>query len=86
MSRIENDIYNEIFAPEIRKRGYPVPTLDELKYNASLILSNSHVSMGTAAVLPPSLIHIGGYHVDNNVKPLPAVSYFFCLLNKVDTW
>ena len=77
MTGIEIDIYNEIFAPEIRKRGYPVPKLEDLKYNASLILSNSHVSMGTATALPPNLIHIGGYHIDNSVKPLPEVSIYF---------
>ena len=64
--------------PVIRKRGNPVPTFKELRYNASLILGNSHVSIGRATRLPPSYKSVGGYHISSETKPLPAVfiAYF----------
>ncbi|CAH0731745.1 unnamed protein product, partial [Brenthis ino] len=71
VSGLENDIYEKLFVPHIRNRGIPVPTLEALKYNASLILCNSHVSMGSAKRLPPNFIPIGGYHIDTAVKHLP---------------
>ncbi|XP_046972359.1 UDP-glucosyltransferase 2-like [Vanessa cardui] len=68
---IDQEIYEKHFVPHIRNRGYPVPPFEELRYNASLVLSNSHVSMGVATRLPPNYIPIGGYHIDPVVKPLP---------------
>ncbi|XP_047537311.1 UDP-glucosyltransferase 2-like [Vanessa atalanta] len=70
-SGVEQEIYENHFVPHIRNRGYPVQPIEELKYNASLVLSNSHVSMGVATRLPPNFIPIGGYHIDPVVKPLP---------------
>lgn len=32
--------------------------------------------MGTATVLPQNFVSIGGYHIDNTVKPLPEVRLF----------
>ncbi|CAG4959481.1 unnamed protein product [Colias eurytheme] len=63
--------YERIFVPAIKKRGHAVPTMDEVAFNASLILSNSHPSMGKAIPLPQNLIPIGGYHISREVKPLP---------------
>ncbi|XP_046972156.1 UDP-glucosyltransferase 2-like [Vanessa cardui] len=71
ISGIDQEIYEKHFVPHIRNRGYPVPPYEELKYNGSLVLSNSHVSMGIATRLPPNFIPIGGYHIDSVVKPLP---------------
>ncbi|XP_046972134.1 UDP-glucosyltransferase 2-like [Vanessa cardui] len=71
ISGVHQEIYVKHFVPHIRNRGYPVPPFDELKYNASLVLSNSHVSMGIATRLPPNYIPIGGYHIDPVAKPLP---------------
>lgn len=76
VSGLENDIYEKLFVPHIRNRGLPVPTLEALKYNASLVLSNSHVSMGSATRLPPNFIPVGGFHIDTAVKPLPEVRLF----------
>lgn len=45
-----------------------------IKYNASLLLGNSQVALGDAVPLPPNYKHIGGFHIDEVVKPLPEVS------------
>ncbi|XP_034836076.2 UDP-glucosyltransferase 2-like [Maniola hyperantus] len=71
ISGLEHSIYNNLFVPVIRDRHNSVPPFEILRYNASLILSNSHLSMSTAAKLPPNVIYIGGYHIKSNVKPLP---------------
>lgn len=54
-----------------------MPTFESLMFNASLVLSNSHVSMGSPTKLPPNVIQIGGYHIKPNVKPLPQVLRIF---------
>lgn len=69
----ENEDYERILVPIIRERGYPVPSFEELRYNASLMLGNSHESLGKTMALPANYISIGGYHIDTNVKPLPEV-------------
>ncbi|XP_045503921.1 UDP-glucosyltransferase 2-like [Colias croceus] len=63
--------YEKIFAPVIQKRGLPVPPALDILYNASLVLSNSHVSVGKAIRLPQNFIPVGGYHIGREVKPLP---------------
>nr|XP_034836236.1 UDP-glucuronosyltransferase 2B2-like [Maniola hyperantus] len=70
ISGLEHSLYNDLFVPVIRDRHNSVPPFETLRYNASLILSNSHLSMSTAAKLPPNVICIGGYHIKPNVKPL----------------
>jgi hypothetical protein len=45
--------------------------LDDVLYNTSLMLTNSHVSVSDAVPLVPSVIEIGGFHV-NPSKKLPA--------------
>ncbi|XP_052744249.1 uncharacterized protein LOC112049418 [Bicyclus anynana] len=71
LSGLEHDIYNEYFVPFIRDRYNTVPPFEELRYNASLMLSNSHISMNTPIRLPANVITIGGYHIKPNIKPLP---------------
>ena len=61
-------------APIVKEQGRPVPNYNDLKYNASLLMGNSQVAIGSAVPLPPSYKHIGGYHIDEPVKPLPQVS------------
>ncbi|XP_038207501.1 UDP-glycosyltransferase UGT5-like [Zerene cesonia] len=68
---LEQKYYEEFIVPHIRDKNKPVPSLETLRYNASLMLGNSHPSMGGAARLPQSYKPIGGYHIDTNVKPLP---------------
>lgn len=68
---MESEEYTNRIAPYIIKRGRQPPPFYKIKYNASLVIGNSHVGMGDATRLPQNYIHIGGYHIDENVKPLP---------------
>ncbi|XP_022815699.1 UDP-glucuronosyltransferase 2B15-like [Spodoptera litura] len=68
---VEEAIYQKQVVPILKEQGKPVPDYNVLKYNASLLLGNSQVAMGNAVPLPPSYKHIGGYHIDEEVKPLP---------------
>ncbi|XP_045503976.1 UDP-glycosyltransferase UGT5-like isoform X1 [Colias croceus] len=68
---MEQQYYEQYIIPHIRDKSKPVPSLNTLKYNASLMLGNSHSSMGGALKLPQNYKEIGGYHIDTNVKPLP---------------
>ncbi|CAH2054206.1 unnamed protein product, partial [Iphiclides podalirius] len=63
--------YEHIFGPAMAKRGKPLPLYEEIRYNASLILGNSHASLGEAIALPQGYKPIAGYHINSNVKPLP---------------
>lgn len=73
-SSVEKQLYEEYLIPHIKSRGGEIFSLDTLKYNASLLLSNSHVSLGMPVRHPANFIPIGGYHIDSNVKPLPQVT------------
>ncbi|XP_013189977.2 UDP-glucosyltransferase 2 [Amyelois transitella] len=67
----QNERYKELLSPYSIKRGRPEISFSEIKYNASLILGNSHVSLGLAIRLPQAYKTIGGYHIETEVKPLP---------------
>ncbi|KAG6458622.1 UDP-glucosyltransferase 2 [Manduca sexta] len=67
----QRDIYNNVFPPIAAKRGVTVPPYDEAIYNASLLLINSHPSIGTPFRLPQNAKYIAGYHVDSQPQPLP---------------
>lgn len=49
------------------------PTLDEVRKNVSLIMTNSHFSEGTIRPALPNLIEIGGVHIKEKPNPLPKV-------------
>jgi hypothetical protein len=70
VSSMETDIYNRV-KHLISHRGHKVPELDDIRYNISLMLGNSHVSMGSAMPLPQSYKPVGGYHIES--QPLPEV-------------
>ncbi|XP_013139437.1 PREDICTED: UDP-glucuronosyltransferase 2B1-like [Papilio polytes] len=63
--------YDEAFKSAVTKRGRTLPPLDEIKYNASLIFGNSHISTADGVPLPRNLVEIGGYHISSNVEALP---------------
>ncbi|XP_037302627.1 UDP-glucosyltransferase 2 [Manduca sexta] len=67
----ENKEYERLIAPIVRKRGREPPSYYDVKYNASLVLGNSHVSLGQATTVPEAYKAVGGYHVDEEVLPLP---------------
>lgn len=51
--------------------GENVPTIDELKRNVSLVLLNTHVTLGSPRPYAPNMIEVGGMHIEREVKPLP---------------
>lgn len=71
---LQIDAYNRLIAPLIIKRGRVPPSFEEIRYNASLVLGYSHVSSGEAVSLPQSYKPVGGYHIEEDIKPLPEVN------------
>ncbi|PZC82952.1 hypothetical protein B5X24_HaOG200270 [Helicoverpa armigera] len=68
---LEQKTYEEIFGPAAAKRGITLPTLEEVKYNSSLMFGNSHISSGDPQRLPINHIPIAGYHIQDVVPALP---------------
>ncbi|KAI5638552.1 UDP-glucoronosyl and UDP-glucosyl transferase domain-containing protein [Phthorimaea operculella] len=71
MMRGSKQTYQNVFSPILAKRGKPLPPFEEIIYNGSLMLANSHESTGWARNLPQNFKNIAGYHIDPEVKPLP---------------
>ncbi|XP_047511786.1 UDP-glucosyltransferase 2-like [Pieris napi] len=71
LNPIQFKAYENLLVPIIQKRGNKVPLFEDVMYNGSLILSNSHYSVGRSLRLPQNVIPIGGYHISREVKPLP---------------
>ncbi|KAL0868323.1 hypothetical protein ABMA27_007847 [Loxostege sticticalis] len=69
---VEDAIYNAGYGPAAAKRGLALAPLSVVKYNASLMLGNSHVSIGQPMRLPGNYKQILGYHVADKVQPLPV--------------
>jgi glucuronosyltransferase len=53
--------------------GRELPPLADIAKRGSLILVNSHFSLTKARPLVPSVIEVGGIHIDNSSKKLPQV-------------
>ncbi|XP_063363864.1 UDP-glucosyltransferase 2-like [Cydia amplana] len=66
----EQVLFERAFGPAVAMRGRQLPLLEAVKYNASLMLGNSHVLAGQATKLPQSYVPVAGYHIQE--KPLPA--------------
>ncbi|XP_061379749.1 UDP-glucosyltransferase 2-like [Danaus plexippus] len=64
-------MFREIFGPAAKERGIKLPHFNDVRYNASLMLGNSHIVVGDAIALPQNYWHIGGYHIKKTVEPLP---------------
>lgn len=47
------------------------PSLEEIRKNVSLVLLNTHTSIGTPRPYAPNMIEVGGMQIQNEVKPLP---------------
>ncbi|KAF5289136.1 hypothetical protein FQR65_LT02026 [Abscondita terminalis] len=57
---------------KILQKHFPnAPHLDELSYNFSLLLVNSHVSITDVSPTLPNVIHIAGAHIEES-RPLPS--------------
>lgn len=66
----EAHVYKDILGPVAAARGIPLPDYFEVIHNASILLTNSHPSLTAATKLPPNVIEIGGFHVDDAPSPL----------------
>ncbi|CAG9793379.1 unnamed protein product [Diatraea saccharalis] len=67
----ESSIYDAGFGPSAIKRGVKLSPLAEVMYNGSLMLGNSHVSLGQPIKLPANYKSILGYHIPQKIDPLP---------------
>lgn len=72
---MEDKFYQNVFGPATALRGRQLPSFNDVRFNASLMLGNSHVSLGQATRLPQSYKPIAGYHIDPEIKPLPEVRF-----------
>ncbi|XP_059051876.1 UDP-glycosyltransferase UGT5-like [Achroia grisella] len=68
---IDNKIFADGFTTAAAKRGRTLPSLYEAQHSGVLMLGNSHVSSGKAMRLPQNYKPIAGYHIDDEVRPLP---------------
>ncbi|XP_045782072.1 UDP-glucosyltransferase 2-like isoform X1 [Maniola jurtina] len=63
--------YEEYFEPLAKARGVTLPPYDEAMHNVSIMFVNSHPSFAPPFVTPPNVVDIAGYHIDEDVPPLP---------------
>ncbi|CAK1594079.1 unnamed protein product [Parnassius mnemosyne] len=68
----ENSMFNIAFESSVTKRGRKLPSFNEVRYNGSLMLGNSHIASGAAVRLPRNYVPIGGYHINEIIDPLPS--------------
>ncbi|XP_046975452.1 UDP-glucosyltransferase 2-like [Vanessa cardui] len=63
--------YESYFSPIAKARGVTLPSYEEALYNVSILFVNSHPSFAPAQSLPPNVVEIGGYHISEEIPPLP---------------
>ncbi|XP_055919865.1 UDP-glucosyltransferase 2-like [Eupeodes corollae] len=61
----QSDVYKSIFPPD------KYPSLDEVKKNVSLILTNHHFSQTPIRPNVPAMVEIGGIQIKEKPNPLP---------------
>ncbi|KAG4072142.1 hypothetical protein HA402_015641, partial [Bradysia odoriphaga] len=67
---IQNEIAQRYFG-HLAKPGQPLPKVEELYRNISLVLVNSHRSTSKPRPQMPGIVYMGGIHI-TPAKPLPA--------------
>lgn len=67
---IQKPFYKENFS---RIKGFP--SLDAVRDNVSLILTNHHFSEGNIRPMVPNFVEIGGVQISATPKPLPEVGF-----------
>ncbi|KOB69341.1 UDP-glycosyltransferase UGT40K1 [Operophtera brumata] len=55
LSRTEATEYSRLIAPHIEARGRKAPAYEDLRYTASMVFANSHISFAPATSLPQRL-------------------------------
>ncbi|XP_034838212.1 UDP-glucosyltransferase 2-like [Maniola hyperantus] len=63
--------YEKYFEPLAKARGVTLPPFYEAMHNISIMFVNSHPSFAQPFVTPPNVVDIAGYHIDEDVPPLP---------------
>nr|ANI22010.1 UDP-glycosyltransferase 40U2 [Spodoptera exigua] len=69
--KMQDEVYQKYVVPAVKQRGRVAPSFYDMKYNASMILANAYVSTAIPHTMPQNHKYIGGYHVDEVVKPMP---------------
>ncbi|KAJ8703738.1 hypothetical protein PYW07_013032 [Mythimna separata] len=64
-------LYEKTFAPLAAARGVKLPPFDEAFHNVSIMFVNSHESISPPVSISPNVVNIAGYHMDENIPPLP---------------
>ncbi|CAH2101142.1 unnamed protein product [Euphydryas editha] len=64
-------LYEESFGPLAKARGVTLPPYQSALFNISILFVNSHPSFSPVQSLPPNVIDIGGYHIDEDTPALP---------------
>lgn len=73
---IESEIFKQLYGSIVSKKGRILPDYDDVRYNGSLMLGNSHILTGDNIALPQNYKHVGGYHIKNTVEPLSQVCLY----------
>ncbi|KPJ12633.1 Ecdysteroid UDP-glucosyltransferase [Papilio machaon] len=63
--------YDKQFSSIAKARGVSLPPLSISRHNISIVLVNSHTSFAPAQPLPPNVIEIAGYHIEETTPLLP---------------
>ncbi|XP_050359524.1 UDP-glucosyltransferase 2-like [Nymphalis io] len=64
-------LYKSSFEPLAKARRVTLPPYLQALFNISILFVNSHPSFSAAQSLPPNVIEIGGYHIDEDTPTLP---------------
>lgn len=78
---IAHPLYYTPIQHKIMKEIFPNttnwPSLDEIRRNVSLVLLNTHTSIGTARPYAPNMIEVGGMQINREYDPLtPKIQQF----------
>ncbi|KAJ8705523.1 hypothetical protein PYW08_012569 [Mythimna loreyi] len=64
-------LYEQLFGPIAAARGLTLPPFDDAFHNVSIMFVNSHESIAPSFSKAPNVIDIAGYHMDEEIAPLP---------------
>ncbi|CAH0678023.1 unnamed protein product [Spodoptera exigua] len=67
----EQKLYETVFGPLVAKRGRTLPDYEDIMFNSSLIFANEHDAVRNRPSTPQNFKYIGGFHIEEPVKPLP---------------
>lgn len=68
------ELYETHFTHLARARGVTLPPYLSALHNISILLVNSHPSFTPAQSLPPNVVEIAGFHIEEETPVLPKVN------------